>query len=87
MSFFPPTVAPVVAGLNAALNAQLANSPRQETLSLGVRWDFRTNAALKLQLDEVRPGNGSYGTFNRIQPDLAPGTRTRLLSALVDVVF
>lgn len=83
----PPQVQPVAAGLNAALNAQLADIPRQRTLSAGVRWDVGRNVALKMQYDDVRPQEGSAGTFNNEQPGFVPGTRVRLFSATLDFVF
>jgi hypothetical protein len=85
--FVPPQVAPVVAQLNAALNAQLALGPSQETTSIGVRWDFWRNAALKVQYDRVDLGRGSFGTFGRVQPGFEPGGRVGIFSAAVDVVF
>lgn len=82
----PPQLAGVAAGLNAALNAQL-HVAAQETTSIGVRWDFWRNAALKLQLDHVELGAGSRGLFGNIQPGFQPGGRTRLFSAAIDFVF
>lgn len=83
----PPSVLPIAAGLNAALGAQLVRVPVQRTVSLGVRWDFLRNAALKFQYDDVRPGAPSAGTFGQLQPQFQPGTRVRLFSAAVDFVF
>lgn len=83
----PPSLAPAAAGLNATLNAQLVRVPVQRTASLGVRWDFLRNAALKIQYDDVRPKAPSAGTFGRVQPQFHPGTRVRLFSAAVDFVF
>ena len=83
----PPQVQPVAAQLNAALNAQLALGPMQETVSVGVRWDFARNAALKLQYDRVDLGAGSVGTFGRVQPGFEPGGRVGIFSAAVDFVF
>lgn len=83
----PPQVLPVAAGLNALLNQQLALAPIQETVSVGVRWDFWRNAALKLQYDHVNLGAGSVGTFGRVQPGFEPGGRVGIFSAAVDFVF
>lgn len=83
----PPPLAGAAAGLNAALNGQLGAVPAQETVSIGVRWDFWRNAALKLQLDHVKLGAGSRGVFGNIQPGFEPGGRTRLFSAAIDFVF
>lgn len=83
----PPQVLPTAAGLNALLNQQLALAPIQQTVSVGVRWDFLRNAALKLQYDQVDLGSGSVGTFGRVQPGFEPGGRVGIFSAAVDFVF
>lgn len=85
--FVPPQVAPIVAQLNATLNAQLALGPAQETTSIGVRWDFWRNAALKVQYDRVALGAGSFGTFGRVQPGFEAGSRVGIFSAAIDFVF
>ena len=87
VQFLPPQVQPVAVQLNAALNQQLALGPMQDTISLGVRWDFARNAALKLQYDRVDLGAGSVGTFGRVQPGFEPGSRVGVFSAAVDFVF
>jgi hypothetical protein len=61
--------------------------PEQKTISLGARWDFATNAALKLQWDRVRVNAVSYGTFGNVQPDFPKGSTVNVLSAAVDFVF
>jgi hypothetical protein len=83
----PPPVVPVAAALNAALNMQLGVAPQQTTLSLGARWDFLRNAALKVQFDQVRLDEDSRGTFGNIQPGFRPGSTVRLFSVAVDFVF
>lgn len=83
----PPPLLPAAAGLNGALNAQRAAVADQRTVSVGLRWDFLRNAALKLQYDEVRPQSGSPGTFRTAQPGVESPRRTRLFSAAVDFVF
>jgi hypothetical protein len=84
---YPAAVQPAAAQLNAGLNAQLNALPRQETFSLGVRYDFMRNAALKVQVDEVRLDTGSFGTFGNVQPGFRLGGRVRVWSAAVDFVF
>ncbi|HYC36985.1 MAG TPA: porin [Usitatibacter sp.] len=86
VSLLPPNLAPVAAALNAQLAAGLQTNPEQETFSIGVRWDVLRNAAVKVQLDEVRPKNGSRGTFHNAVAGYEP-TRTRLFSVTVDFVF
>jgi hypothetical protein len=83
----PPPALFAAQALNAALNAQLALTPSQQTLSIGLRWDFVRNAALKLQVDEVRLEPGSAGLFGNLQPGFERGGRVRLFSAAVDFVF
>lgn len=83
----PPQAAATAAILNATLNAQLGTVPVQNTASLGVRWDFLKNAALKVQYDHVELGANSRGTFGNVQPDFQRGGTVRLISAAVDFVF
>lgn len=87
LTVLPAPLVPVAATLNATLNAQLATIAEQKTLSVGVRWDFMRNAALKLQYDHVKLGSGSFGTFGNIQPGFEPGGRVGIFSAAVDFVF
>ena len=83
----PPQAIPTAVFLNQTLNAQLNLLPQQSTASLGLRWDFLKNAALKLQYDRVDLDPGSRGTFGNVQPDFQPGGRVQLYSAAVDFVF
>jgi hypothetical protein len=55
----PPAAAGAGAALNAALNATLATRIAQETVSVGARWDFRRNMAVKLQFDRTSIAPGS----------------------------
>ena len=59
---------------------------KQNTTSLGLRWDFRKSMDLKLQADRVSLGTGSTGLFTNIKPGLA-GSSGTMLSAAVDFVF
>jgi hypothetical protein len=83
----PPQAAAAGAQLNAIMNAQLGAIPRQSTISAGVRWDFMSNFALKLQYDRVSLGATSYGTFGNVQPGFQAGGRVQLFSATLDFVF
>ena len=87
LSALPPFLAGPAAGLNAGLNAILASIPVQNTISVGGRWDFMKNAALKLQFDHTRLGAGSAGTLINIQPGFQPGGKVNVFSATVDFVF
>lgn len=73
--------------LNTALNDQLAGAPIQETVSVGVRWDFARNAALKLQYDRSDIGSGSTGTLDHASPDYQLGGGFEVFSATIDFVF
>ncbi|WP_305633111.1 porin [Methyloversatilis sp.] len=83
----PPFLAGPAAGLNAALNATLGSAPAQQTLSLGGRWDFASNAALKLQFDHTRHDAGSAGLLSNQQPGFRTGGKVNVFSATIDFVF
>lgn len=61
-----PTSGPL-AGLVAAANGIAASGAVQTSNSIGVRWDFHSSAALKVQLDRFSPESGS-GTFVNAKP-------------------
>jgi predicted porin len=73
--------------LNAELNGALANAPIQKTVSVGVRWDFYKNAALKLQYDYSRMGDDSPGTLDHQTLEFVPGENYEVFSATIDFVF
>jgi hypothetical protein len=83
----PPPLAMAAQGLNAGLNSALNAAPRQETLSLGFRWDFYSNVALKLQYDHIDLAPGSQGFLINEQPAFNPGGTVNLYSATLDFVF
>jgi len=78
---------PAAAGLNAALNSLLSTKPVQNTLSIGGRWDFMPNAALKLQYDHTDIGAGSSGVLTNLQPGFQTGGKVNVFSATLDFVF
>jgi hypothetical protein len=86
VSLLPPNLVPIATALNQQLQAGLQTNPQQSTLSIGIRWDVLRNAAIKVQIDQVRPHSGSKGTFHNAVTGYQP-TRTRLFSATVDFVF
>lgn len=72
---------------DGALTAINSTRIAQSTLSLGVRWDFNSRAALKLQWDHTRVRNSGWRAWSTpIGNDGAAG-RANLLSATVDFVF
>jgi hypothetical protein len=83
----PPPLAAAGAQLNAGLNELLAAIPRQRSVTVGARWDWRANYALKLQYDRVSPQRGSNGTFINVQPGFRSGRAVGVFSAAVDFVF
>ena len=87
LATLPPPLVGQAAGLNAALNSLLSTKLVQNTLSIGVRWDFMTNTALKLQYDHTRIGPGSSGVLINLQPGFQPGGKVDVISATVDFVF
>ena len=59
----------------------------QETLSLGVRWDFSTRAALKLQWDHTRIRPWGYAVYFTDFALQSGQTRVNSLTASLDFVF
>lgn len=83
----PGLAAPAAAGLNTALNSILSTKPVQNTLSIGGRWDFMSNTALKLQYDHTDIGVGSSGVLSNVQPGFQSGGTVNVFSATIDFVF
>jgi hypothetical protein len=75
----------------AALNAQLAfttaDVPEQNTISLGMRWDFAPSLCLKLQYDHTDLAAGNNGTLANFQPGFVPGGKVDLLGLSVSFVW
>lgn len=80
---------PAAAALNAGLNASLNNqfNGAQATTTIGVRWDFAKNTALKLQYDHIDLGSNSAGRLANVQPAFQRGSSVNLFSAALDFVF
>lgn len=87
ISGLPPELVETASGLNAALSGLLGSIPAQQTSSLGLRWDFRSNLALKLQYDYTDVGAGSPGIVGNIQPGFRTGDRLELFSVSLDFLF
>ncbi len=83
----PPRQAAQAQGLNAALNQMLGAATQQKSLSVGVRWDFIENAALKVQYQYLDLDDGSRGVLTNTQPGFEPGGSVNLFSAAIDFVF
>ena len=87
VSTLPPFLVGPATGLNAALNSSLSVNPVQNTVSIGGRWDFMKNTALKLQFDHTNIGAGSIGVLSNPQPGFQLGGEVNVFSATIDFVF
>lgn len=83
----PPPAAAQAGQLNNILNLILGSGAQQQSVSLGTRWDFARNAALKVQYDHLDLDEGSPGTLTNIQSGFEPGGTVNLFSIAVDFVF
>lgn len=74
--------------LAAGFDAYLASrSGAQRSVTLGLRWDFARNAALKTEISRVRVARDAWGSFFPRGQE-APGGRTvHLLGISLDLVF
>jgi len=86
-STLPPAFAGIATELNGALNSILGSNEGQQTLSLGVRWDFTKNMDAKLQYDHTRLKGNSVGPLINSQPDFESGGSFNVISLAVDFVF
>ena len=82
----PPYLAGSVAVLNAGLSSALQGASGQ-TLSLGSRWDFTRNTAIKLQYDAVKLNAESSGILINKQPGYRPGGAYSVFSIALNFVF
>jgi len=87
LAALPPALAPTAAALNAGLNFLLATIPQQTSVAAGLRWDLRTNMALKVQYDRVTPHDGSRGTFINTTPRFQSERTSHLTSVALDFVY
>jgi predicted porin len=87
VSALPPYLAGPAMGLNAGLNAVLAQTAVQNTISVGSRWDVIKNIDLKVQYDHTELGSGSAGTLINVQPGFQRGGTVNLLSIAIDFVW
>jgi hypothetical protein len=80
---------PGAAGLQDSVYRYVVNSTRldQETVSLGLRWDFDPRAALKLQWDHTRVHPDGYAAYFRDRPVLTRHAEVNLLTVSLDFVF
>jgi hypothetical protein len=83
----PPAQAAQGGWLNAVLNQMLGSAAQQKSISVGIRWDFIRNAALKVQYQYLDLDDGSRGVLTNTQPGFEPGGSVNLFSAAIDFVF
>jgi hypothetical protein len=87
-SGLPPSLATTVSTMNSGLHQFLSGaSHAQKSITLGIRWDFISNAALKLQYQHVDLDEKSAGRLANVQPHFEPGNRMNTFSAAIDFVF
>ncbi|MUI12536.1 hypothetical protein GJV26_08640 [Massilia dura] len=79
----PATLARIPA-LNAGVKNLLAGASQSSDL-VGVRWDFASSAALKVQVDRVKPG-AKNGFLSDVTP-AGVGKKVTVVAAGVDFVF
>ena len=72
-------LAPITAAVNSVAKAGL-----QSTNAVGVRWDFYKSAALKVQVDRIKPKDGP-GAFLNAKPGFAGAVN--VYAAGIDFVF
>ena len=82
----PAYAAGSAGALNGVLNG-LLKPTTSSTISLGTRWDVRSDVALKLQLDHTRPTNGSSAGLINVATGYQPGNSFNVLSLTVDFLF
>jgi hypothetical protein len=83
----PPPYAAAAAQLNGGLAVLLKTIPSQTSFNAGVRWDLRSDMALKLQFDRVLTRDGSRGSLSNLQPGFKSGHPVNVTSAVLDFVF
>jgi len=86
----PAQLAAGAAALNAGVSDLVVNIPKptQQSITLGLRWDFMKNAAAKLQYEHIALGDNSYyGQLINRSPSYQAGGKLNLVSAAVDFVF
>lgn len=72
-------LAPLTAGVNSVVKAAL-----QSTNAIGMRWDFAKSAALKVQIDHIKPKDGA-GAFVNVKPGFSGSVN--VYAAGIDFVF
>lgn len=89
MAYSQNSPASFLSGLPAPTAASIRSSRRsQDTISLGVRWDFMKNTDFKLQFDRVKLSNDSNGYLVNVPAGVnLYGSKFHVISTVVDFVF
>ena len=72
------------AGALAIVNSQRTS---QSTRSIGMRWDFDSHAALKVQWDQIDVRENGWGLWSTQLNHSAQADRVNIVSATIDFVF
>ncbi|HJW43825.1 MAG TPA: hypothetical protein VJ463_05190 [Geothrix sp.] len=73
---------------NPIVNAIISGQDHaQNSVSVGLRWDFHKNLAAKAQFDRVKNAAGSYGALVNIHPGFKTGETYNLATLALDFVF
>lgn len=83
----PPAYAYAAGQLNAGLAETMKTMATQSNAGGGVRWDLRSDMALKVQYERIVPRKGSRGTLVNLQPGFQSGRPIHVTSAVLDFVF
>ena len=84
----PPPLATATDILNEGIDQLLFQaSHAQKSITAGIRWDFSSQAALKLQYQHIEVDAKSAGRLSNVQPAFTPGGRVNTFSATIDFVF
>jgi len=87
-SGMPTPVATTAEAMNNGLNQYLFQaSHAQKSITLGIRWNFISNAALKLQYQHIELDEKSAGRLINGQSGFQLGSRVNTFSAVIDFVF
>jgi len=70
--------------INGVLASQNSSS---HSVTLGNRWDFRSNFDFKVEVSHVQNAHNAAGALTNPQPGFVPGKSYDLVSASVDFVF
>ncbi|TAL20745.1 MAG: porin [Aquabacterium sp.] len=79
---------PGASGINDGINQTLRQfTPTQKTSSIGLRWDFQKNLALKTQYDYTQLGKNSNGRMRVAAGDPPASRNINVFSVVLDFVF